>query len=222
MTFGTEWDVGSNLEESKKVYDLYRSKGGNFFDTANCYTNGQSEQFLGQFVGQFRSDAVLATKYTAHPKFSPTAQKGGEQLFPNGGGNSRKSMVENLDASLKRLGTGYVDVFYVHNWEGQTPFEEVMRGLDDVVRSGKALYAAVSDIPAWCLGRANTMAELRGWSKFIALQTRYNLCDRSFEVELGPACEEFGMSVCAWGALAEGFLTGKHSKDQKMEGSGRN
>jgi len=222
MTFGDAWEVGTNKEESKKVFDLYRSKGGNFYDTANAYTNGNSERFLGEFLSGIRSEAVIATKYTAHPLFSPTIRKDNKFISPNGGGNSRKSMVENLDNSLKSLQTGYVDLFYVHDFEGITPIEEFMRGLDDCVRSGKALYIAISDTPAWALSRANTMAELRGWTQFIGLQTRYNLLERNFEYELAGAVEEFGMSVVPWGVLAEGFLTGKHTKDNKLADSGRN
>jgi len=222
MTFGEDWKFGTNLEESKKVYDLYRSKGGNFFDTANVYTNGDSERFLGQLVaGGARSDAVIATKYTSHPKFHPTNSKG-DFVSPNGGGNSRKSLVENVDESLKRLGTGYIDLLYVHAWEGFTPVNEIMRSLDDVVRSGKVLYLAVSDVPAWKDARANTIADLRGWSSFIGLQTRYNLLERELEFELGPMAEEMGMSILPWGILAEGFLTGKHTKDEKNNESGRN
>jgi len=221
MTFGEAWNYGTNKEESKKVFDLYRSKGGNFYDTANAYNNGDSERFLGEYLSGIRSEAVIATKYSAHRNFHPLANKG-SFVSPNGGGNSRKSLVENLDESLKSLQTGYVDVFYVHNFEGITPVEEIMRGLDDVVRSGKALYVAISDTPAWALARANTMAELRGWSKFVALQTRYSLLERSLEFELAGAVEEFGMSICPWGVLAEGFLTGKHTKGQKLEESGRN
>jgi len=209
-------------KNQKKVFDLYRSKGGNFFDTANVYTNGDSERFLGQLVAECRSDSVIATKYTGHPKFHPTNSKEGVFVSPNGGGNSRKSMVENVDDSLKRLGTGYIDVLYVHNWEGITPVNEIMRGLDDVVRSGKVIYVAVSDVPAWQAARANTIAELRGWSSFIGLQTRYSLIDRDLEFELGPMAEEMGMSILPWGILAEGFLTGKHTKDEKNAESGRN
>jgi len=209
-------------KRAKKVFDLYRSKGGNFYDTANAYTNGFSEQYLGEFLSGIRSEAVIATKYTAHRKFHPSGKQQGEILFPNGGGNGKKSMVENLDQSLKALQTGYIDLFYVHNFDSSAPISEIMRGLDDCVRSGKALYVAISDCPAWAASRANTMAELRGWSSFIALQTRYSLLERSLEAELGPMAEEFGMSICPWGVLAEGFLTGKHSKDQKLDTSGRN
>jgi aryl-alcohol dehydrogenase-like predicted oxidoreductase len=168
---------------------------------------------------------VIATKYTGNPKTFlrlKGALPPGEGVSANGGGNSRKSMVENLDASLKRLGTGYVDIFYVHFWEYTTPIEEVVRSLDDVVRSGKALYVAVSDTPAWVISRSNTISELRGLSPYIGLQTRYNLLDRSMEGELGPMAETLGLGIVPWGILAEGYLTGKHKKDQKMESSGRN
>jgi len=222
MTFGESWNFGVNKEESKKVFDLYRSKGGNFFDTANAYTNGHSEQFLGEYLSGIRSEAVIATKYTAHRKFHPSNRQPGEFISPNGGGNGRKSMVESLDISLKSLGTGYIDVFYVHNYDLLTPIEEMMRSLDDCVRSGKALYVAVSDSPAWAIARGNTMAELRGWTPFVALQTRYNILDRTLEYELGPMAEEFGMTICPWGVLAEGFLTGKHTKDAKSTESSRN
>jgi len=224
MTFGDDWEVGNNKVESKKIFDLYRSKGGNFYDTANVYTNGTSEKFLGEFISGFRSEAVVATKFTANPLFS-VKSKGklpeGTLINPNGGGHSKKSMVENLDASLKRLGTNYVDIFYVHCWEFKVPAEEVIRNLDDCVRSGKALYVAVSDSPAWIISKANTVASLRGWSPFIGLQTRYNLLDRSMESELGPMADEFNLGIIPWGVLAEGFLTGKHQKDAPEAASGR-
>jgi len=222
MTFGEDWNFGTNKEESKKVFDLYRSKGGNFIDTANAYTNGSSEKFLGEYLSGIRSEAVVATKFTIHRKCHPTNRTPGEFLNPNGGGNGRKSLVESLNISLQNMGTGYVDVLYVHNYDTMTPIEETMRSLDDCVRSGKALYVAISDAPSWVVAKANTLAELRGWASFIGLQSRYNLLDRSLDVDLGPMTEEFGMSICPWGILAEGFLTGKHSKDEKSADSGRN
>ncbi|CAG8741055.1 17397_t:CDS:2, partial [Cetraspora pellucida] len=128
-------------------------------------------------------------------------------------GNHRKSLVENLDQSLKRLGTGYIDLMYVHAWEFRTPIEEMMRSLDDVVRSGKVLYIAISDAPAWVVSRANTMAELRGWSQFIGLQTRYNLLNRSLECDIQTACAELDVGIIPWGCIAEGFLTGKYTRE---------
>ncbi|CAB4493071.1 Aldo/keto reductase [Rhizophagus irregularis] len=208
MTFGETWG-GSNKEESKKIFDLYYEKGGNFFDTACNYQFGESERFLGDYVSDKRSDVVIATKYSCNT----TALQKDKRLNPNFGGNHRKSLVENLDGSLKRLNVSYVDILYVHVYEYRTPIEEYMRALDDVVRSGKALYVAVSDIPAWALSRSNTLAELRGWSPFIGLQTRYNLLDRSLEFDLQTACAEHEVGIIPWGIVAEGFLTGRYTRE---------
>lgn len=217
MTFGTEWGAGADKEQSRKLYDVYRSKGGNFFDTANLYTNCTSEKYLGEFLESHRSEVVIATKYSGNPH----ARNPSGKLFPNAGGNSRKSMVENLDESLKRLGVQTVDVFYLHFWDDSTPTHEIVRGLDDVVRAGKAHYVAVSDAPSWFVSRANTMAELRGLTPFIGLQTRYNLLDRSFEGEYKSLCKALSLGTVAWGALAEGFLTGKHSRESFASDTGR-
>ncbi|PKK64702.1 rhizopine catabolism protein [Rhizophagus irregularis] len=208
--------LGSNYEESKKVFDLYYEKGGNFFDTACNYNMGESERFLGDYVSDKRSDVVIATKFSGVELFllsNVTNMQKDKRYNPNSGGNHRKSLVENLDASLKRLNMSYVDILYVHFYEYRTPIEEFMRSLDDVIRSGKVLYAAVSDMPAWALSRSNTIAELRGWSPFIGLQTRYNLLERTMETDLQLACAEHGVGIIPWGVVAEGFLTGKYSKE---------
>jgi len=139
---------------------------------------------------------------------------------PNGGGNHRKSLVETLDGSLKRLNLQAVDILYVHFWEFSTSVEQVMRNLNDVVSSGKAYHVAISDAPAWIVSQANTLSCLRGWSPFVGLQTRYNLLDRSYEFELGPMAESFGIGTIPWGTLAEGYLTGKHT-GKVDENSGR-
>ncbi|POG70779.1 aldo/keto reductase [Rhizophagus irregularis DAOM 181602=DAOM 197198] len=191
LTFGEQWNLGSNKEESKKVFDLYYERGGNFFDTASNYNYGESERFLGDYVSDKRSNVVIATKYTSNT----TAMQKDIRLNPNLGGNHRKSLVENLDESLKRLNMSYVDILYVHAYEFRTPIEEFMRSLDDAVRSGKVLYVAASNFPSWALARANTFAELRGWSSFIGLQTRYNLLDRSLEFDLQPACAELDLEL---------------------------
>ncbi|GBB89422.1 hypothetical protein RclHR1_01610013 [Rhizophagus clarus] len=208
-TFGEQWGIGTNKEEAKKIFDLYYEKGGNFFDTANTYNLGESERFLGDYVSDKRSDVVIATKYTTNE----TSMIPNKKLNPNFGGNHRKSLVENLDESLKRLNMSYVDILYVHAFEYRTPIEEIMRSLDDVVRSGKVLYIAVSDVPSWALSRSNTIAELRGWSPFIGLQSRYNLLDRSLEFDLQPACAELDVGILPWGIVAEGFLTGKYTRE---------
>ncbi|CAG8517877.1 8047_t:CDS:10, partial [Gigaspora rosea] len=180
-----------------------------FLDTANIYNLGESEQFLKEYIADKRSQVVIATKYT----MNPTVMMPNVKFNPNAGGNNRKSLVENLNESLKRLGTGYTDILYVHAWEYNTPIEEVMRSLDDVVRSGKALYVAVSDTPAWVISCTNMLADLRGWSRFIGLQTRYNLLNRSLEFDIQSACAEFEVGIVPWGCLAEGFLTGKYTRE---------
>ncbi|KAF9428631.1 hypothetical protein BGZ94_001654, partial [Podila epigama] len=224
MTFGDRWGFGSDFETCKAIFDKYYEAGGNFFDTANMYNNGDSERFLGEYISGKRSECVVATKYSlsAIPdglsdKYKPfirLGEPGKKRPNPNACGNHRKSLVETLDGSLKRMGTGYTDILYVHLWEYRTPVQEVMRALDDVVRSGKAHYVAISDAPAWVVSSANMLADLRGLSPFIGLQSRYNLLDRSLEAELQPMCAEHGLGIIPWATLAEGFLSGKHNQDK--------
>ncbi|KAF9357663.1 hypothetical protein BGX26_003338 [Mortierella sp. AD094] len=212
---------GANPETSKKMFDTYYEKGGNFFDTANIYTNGDSERFLGEYISSKRSQCVVATKYSINPALGESLAGVTPGRNPNAGGNHRKNLVETLDGSLKRMGTGYVDVLYVHAWEFRTPIFEVMRALDDVVRSGKAHYVAISDTPSWVISSANTLADLRGLTPFIGLQTRYNLLNRSLESDLQPMCADFGIGIIPWSVLAEGFLSGKHSREQTDQDSKR-
>ena len=198
MTFGGTAD----LEESRRIFDAYRDAGGNFVDTANNYGGGQSEEHLGEILAGRRDEVVLATKYTAPIRPGD----------PNSGGNHRKSLVRSLDQSLRRLRTDYVDLFWVHVWDFGTPVEEVMRALDDQVRAGKVLHVGVSDVPAWVVAQANTLAELRGWSPFVALQIEYSLVERTVERELTPMAAALGLTVTAWGPLAGGLLTGKYAE----------
>lgn len=200
MTFGEEWGWGSSKEEARKIYEYYRGQGGNFIDTANIYTNGTSEQFVGQFLSGHRDEMVLATKYT-------NAAAG---TNPNAGGNQRKSMMAAVEASLKRLKTDYIDLYWMHIWDQMTPVEEVMRAFDDLVRQGKVLYVGVSDAPAWWVAEANTMAELCRWTCFAGLQIEYNLIERTPERELLPMAKAFGLTITAWSPLAGGLLTGKY------------
>lgn len=200
MTFGEDWGWGASKEESRKIYDAFLEAGGNFIDTANLYTNGTSEKFLGELIGAERGRIVLATKYT-------NAMPGND---PNAAGNHRKSMVQAIEASLRRLKTDYIDLYWLHIWDFLTPIEEVMRAFDDLVRSGKILYAGISDAPAWVVSRANTMAELRGWTPFIGLQIEYSLIQRTPERELLPMARELDIGVTAWAPLASGVLTGKY------------
>jgi aryl-alcohol dehydrogenase-like predicted oxidoreductase len=200
MTFGEEWGWGSTVDEARKVYEAYREAGGNFIDTANVYTNGSSERFVGEFIKDHRQTIVLATKYS-------NAMPGND---PNAAGNHRKSMVQALEASLKRLQTAYIDLYWVHIWDGLTPVEEVMRALDDLVRQGKVLYVGISDAPAWWVAQANTLAHLRGWSPFVGLQVEYSLIERTPERELIPMAQALNVGFTAWSPLAGGVLTGKY------------
>ena len=210
MTFGDDWGWGSAREESQKVYNAFREAGGNFIDTANIYTNGTSESFLGEFMKGHRESVVLATKYT-------NAAPGTD---PNAAGNHRKSMKQSVEASLKRLQTDYIDLYWVHIWDQITPVEEVMRGLDDLVRQGKVLYVGVSDAPAWWIAQANTLASLRGWSSFVGLQIEYSLLERTVERELIPMAKALNLGVTAWSPLSSGVLTGKYHGHGSAE-SGR-
>ena len=203
MTFGHEWGWGSDERTSRKVFDLYADRGGNFLDTANFYTEGTSESYLGKFLKGQREKFVVSTKYTLCMNFKD----------PNAGGNHRKNMIQSAEASLKRLQTDYIDVFWIHMWEGRTPIEEIMRAFDDLVKQGKVLYPAVSDMPAWKMAEANTLAEARGWSPFIATQVHYNLIERTVEHEVVPMVQDFGLGFLPWSPLAGGVLTGKYSRE---------
>jgi aryl-alcohol dehydrogenase-like predicted oxidoreductase len=205
MTFGPEWGWGSDKEESKKVFDVYANAGGNFIDTANRYTDGTSEKYVGEFIRSDREHFVVATKYTLFTRHGD----------PNFSGNHRKNMMQAIEASLKRLGTDYIDLYWLHAWDYTTPVDEVMRGLDDLVRSGKILYIGVSDTPAWIVSQANTLAGLRGWSRFVGLQIQYSLLERTVERELLPMARALDLAVTPWGVLGAGVLSGKYNLNDK-------
>jgi len=207
MTFGEEWGWGANKTESKAMFDAFAAAGGNFIDTADGYTGGTSEKFVGEFIRGDRKHFVLATKFSFN-------QRRGD---PNAGGNHRKNMVQALEGSLKRLGTAYVDLYWMHAWDELTPVGEVMRAFDDLVRAGKVLYVGISDAPAWWIARANTLAEWRGWTPFTGLQIEYNLIERTSDRELLPMADALGLSVTAWSPLASGWLTGKYAGKSKDE-----
>ena len=214
MTFGTEWGWGADPASCRAMLHRYLEAGGNFIDTADLYTGGRSEEILGQLLEEdrLRDRVVLATKFTFN------ARPGD----PNAGGNGRKNIERALAGSLRRLRTGYVDLYWLHAWDGLTPVEEVMSALDALVRRGRVRYLGLSDTPAWYLSRAQTLAELRGWERVCALQLEYSLVERSIEREHVPAALELGMGVCPWSPLASGFLTGKYRRAaQGGEGEGR-
>src|ERR1051326_4512246 len=168
MTFGETWGWGASQEESRHIFDCFVEQGANFIDTASNYTDGTSEQYVGDYIASDRNHFVVATKYTL------TARKDD----PNGGGNHRKNMMQAVEASLKRLRTDYIDLYWLHMWDFLTPVEEVMRALDDLVRAGKVLYIGISDTPAWVVSQANTLADWRGWSRLVGLQVPYSLNSR--------------------------------------------
>jgi aryl-alcohol dehydrogenase-like predicted oxidoreductase len=202
MTFGESWGWGASRDESRAIFDLYTQSGGNFIDTADGYTNGESEKLVGEFIASERSRFVVATKYSFN----------GRPGDPNAGGNHRKHMVEALEGSLKRLGTDHVDLYWLHAWDSMTPVEEVMRAFDDLVRAGKILYAGISDTPAWIIAQANTLAVLRGWTPYVGLQIEYSLIERTPERELLPMARALDIGVTAWSPLASGLLSGKYTK----------
>jgi aryl-alcohol dehydrogenase-like predicted oxidoreductase len=203
MTFGVEHGFGADLDESRRIFDAYVDAGGNFIDTANMYTQGSSERYLADFIAPLRSRLVVASKFTMTM----------DPADPNAGGNSRKNLTQALDATLRRLRTDYLDLYWVHAWDQQTPLDEVLRALDDAVRAGKVLYTGFSNVPAWVIARAQTLAELRGWTRFVALQLHYSLVERNIERELVPCAEALGLAVTAWSPLAGGVLSGKYSRD---------
>ncbi len=200
MTFGEEWGWGADQKESRRIFDAFVEAGGNFFDTANRYTEGTSERYLGDCIQSDRERYVVATKYTLHTRRDEV----------NSNGNHRKNMVQALDASLRRLGTDYIDVYWLHAWDFTTPEDEVMRALDDMVRAGKIMYIGISDTPAWIVARCNTLAELRGWTQFVGLQIEYSLIQRTPERDLLPMAQAFDMAVTPWAVLGGGVLTGKY------------
>ena len=214
MTFGTEWGWGADKDESQKIFETYANAGGNFIDTANRYTEGSSERFVGEFINEDRHHFVLATKYTLFDRTNDV----------NYSGNHRKNMMRSVEESLKRLNTDYIDLLWVHAWDFLTPVEEVMRGLDDLVSAGKVHYVGISDTPAWIISRANTIAQFRGWTPFVGLQVEYSLLQRTPERDLIPMAKEMGLALTPWAPLAGGALTGKYLKGEEgrvREGSSR-
>lgn len=201
MTFGEERSWGTPKAESRRIFDAFIAAGGNFIDTANYYAKGTSERYLGEFIKAARDQFVLSTKYSAST--DPTDL--------NAGGNQRKNMVRAVEASLKRLNTDYIDLYWLHAWDGITPTEEVMRAFDDLVRAGKVLYIGISDTPAWVVSEANMLAEMRGWTRFVGLQIPYSLIERTVERDLLPMAQAGNLAVTCWGALGAGVLTGKYS-----------
>jgi aryl-alcohol dehydrogenase-like predicted oxidoreductase len=206
MGFGTENGWGADKEGSFAIMDAYAKAGGNFLDTANMYKLGTSEKIIGEYLANHDRDYfVVATKYSLKDN----------STNPNASGNNRKNMMRSVEESLKRLQTDFIDLLYLHIWDDLTPIDEVLRGMDNLVRQGKVNYIAISDTPAWIVSKGNTMAELMGWSQFVALQIEYSLIARTPERELIPMAKHYGMTVMPWAPLGGGVLTGKYIRGEQ-------
>ena len=206
MGFGTESGWGADRETSFAIMDTFANAGGNFLDTANMYKLGTSEKIIGDYLSNHDRDYfALATKYTLKDNLTN----------PNASGNNRKNMMRSVEGSLKRLKTEFIDLLYLHIWDDITPIDEVLRGMDDLIRQGKVNYVAISDTPAWVVAKGNTLAELMGWSQFVALQVEYSLLARTPERELIPMAKHFGMTVTPWAPLGGGALTGKYLRGEQ-------
>jgi aryl-alcohol dehydrogenase-like predicted oxidoreductase len=213
MTFGTEWGWGVDKETARALVDAYVEAGGNFFDTADVYTGGTSETWLGEFIAErgLRDRAVISTKFSMNL----------EQGNPNAGGNGRKNIIRAVEGSLKRLGTDYIDLYILHAWDRLTSPEEVMRTLDDLVRAGKIRHVGLSDVPAWYASRAQSIAEQRGYEPVSALQLEYSLAERNIEHEFVPFGTRHGAGIMVWSPLASGLLSGKYRSDTISKAGGR-
>ncbi|MFW2405550.1 MAG: aldo/keto reductase [Gammaproteobacteria bacterium] len=203
MTFGEEFGIGAPETECRRVFDAFLAAGGNFLDTADIYNGGTSERMVGKFAAADRDYLVLASKYSLNTRPDD----------PNAGGSHRKNLVQSLDGTLRRLGTGYVDLYWVHGWDGATNLEALMRALDDQVRAGKILHLGISNAPAWVIAAANTLARERGWTPFTAMQLQYSLIERSIERDYFALARAQDMAITPWSPLAGGLLTGKFDRD---------
>ncbi|MGD1860722.1 MAG: aldo/keto reductase [Leptolyngbyaceae cyanobacterium] len=214
MTFGDDWGWGADEANARQLFDAYLEAGGNFIDTADLYTNGNSERMLGKFVRESSTrDRIIITT-----KFSYNAEPGN----PNAGGNGRKNILRAVEGSLERLGTDYIDVYMLHTWDQVTPAAEVMRTLDDLVRSGKVRHVALSDVPAWYVAQAQTLAQERHWEPISTVQLEYSLVERHIEFEYLALAQQLGTSLMIWSPLASGLLSGKYKPSASGgEGSGR-
>ena len=211
MSFGEAWGFGADEKEAHRILGAFADAGGNFIDTANKYHEGQSEEFVGSFLGPGRDrelPAALGSPGSMARVYLVATTK-------------RKNLRRSVEASLRRLRTDYLDLLWVHAWDYTTPVEEVMRGLDDLVGAGKVNHVALSDAPAWVASQANTLAAVRGWSPLVALQVEYSLLERTADRELLPVAEAFGLSVCAWAPMGGGILTGKYTRGAAIPNDSR-
>jgi aryl-alcohol dehydrogenase-like predicted oxidoreductase len=198
--FGRAWGYGASPEDAHRILRGYAEAGGNFIDTADNYQHGEAELIIGEFLAPHRNDFVLSSKYSRGAGHSALARLG----------SSRKAMVQAVEASLKRLKTDRIDLYFVHMDDQVTPVDEIARGFDDLVRAGKIVYGGFSNYPAWRIAKAANTAELRGWAPIAGVQIEYSLLQRTTERELLPMAEGMGLGVMGWSPMAGGLLTGKY------------
>lgn len=209
--FGTGWGYGADPDAATAVFNAYAEAGGNFIDSADVYQFGQSEELLGKLLEGRRENFVVATKFTNG------AVPNADRLVT---GNSRKAMVASVEASLRRLKTDRIDLYWVHHPDGVTPTEELVRGFDDLARAGKILYAGLSNFAAWRLSRAVTLAELTRSVPIAGAQFEHSLVHREPEAELFPASRALGLGIVTWSPLGGGMLTGKYRDGEKGRAEG--
>lgn len=197
LNFGETKDWGVDRHEALEVLRTFADHGGTLIDTAPNYAKGEAETIVGEFIADQREQFVVSTKYTASPDPHVLA-----------GGNSARTMINSVDASLKRLGTDYVDMFWLHFWDGTTPMDEILKAFEALVSNGKVRYVGFSDVPAWLVSRAVTMSEFRGWARPVAVQVEYSLAARGVEREFLPMASALDLGIVGWGALAAGALSG--------------
>jgi aryl-alcohol dehydrogenase-like predicted oxidoreductase len=206
MSFGNDAAWKLETDGAKKIVERAIDLGINFFDTANVYSNGRSEEITGELVRDRRDDVVVATKV-----YFPTAEA------PNMGGLSRRHIMHQIRASLKRLGMDHVDLYQIHRWDYETPIEETMRALSDLVRDGLSHYIGASSMFAWQLLKALYTSDRLGLERFVSMQNHYNLLYREEEREMIPLCKEEGVAVNPWSPLARGFLAGKYKRGEQAK-----
>jgi len=214
MSFGEDWGWGASVGETTQLINTYLEKGGNFIDTANIYTNNHSEKIIGDVVGK---NSSLRTQTVIGTKFANNVFPGN----PNTGGTGNLALITNLEDSLRRLQTDYIDLYWIHSWDFSTPMEETMRSLDNAVKSGKIRYIGISNAPAWKITQAQTVAWFKDWTPFIGLQIEYSLMQRTVEEELIPMALELGLGITPWAPLRNGLLSGKYNRENMGKVDGR-
>ena len=206
MSFGNSAEWMLEIDEVRPIIRKALDLGINFFDTANVYSRGRSEEIIGELLNDYREDVVIATKVY-----------GKMEEGPNDRGLSRLHILRQIEGSLERLQTDYVDLYQIHRWDYETPIEETLRTLDDLVHQGKVRYIGASSMWAWQFAKALWTSDRLGLERFVSMQNHYNLCYREEEREMIPLCKEEGIAIIPWSPLARGFLTGKYKRDKEPD-----